>query len=278
MKRPRKILVYNDKGGVGKSTSVVNISAALSRLGYKVLLIDVDPQCSATIAAGFYLIERSDNPPASLCDLIRNIVDGVVEPPEELIKRAIIHSETGQFDIISNTPDMKVYQKDWNTYYGYQEFLKMALEPVKDYDYIILDSPAGLTNGVDMCFVYAEELYVPISADFYGIKAFKDLEAVVAYEQENFAPHIRINGVFNTMTSNKSLSNTIVKATAENFKDVYISQTIRVSEQLRKAPMYTRDIFSYDPKSIGAHDYMELAKIIANRDPDSLFDGGNITE
>lgn len=251
----RKIAIWSLAGGVGKSTSAVNIAAAMMKLGKKVLLVDADPQCSATIASNFYMIWKRDNPPVNTFDLIKNTIWGDHVPSDELLREAIIKSKTGQYDVITCTPLMKWYHDEWCQYYAFENLLLKALEPVKDYDFVIIDCPTGFIGISKMCLAYADELYVPVSTDFYGINAYMDLEALIT--NVPFAPPV--TAVFLTMMNRSTLSRNVVSVSSQELSNVLLNSKIRYSEALRVAPEYAQDVISWNSKSYGAIDYLALA-------------------
>lgn len=252
----RKIMFWNDKGGIGKTTSAVNVTAALAELGYKALLIDAEPQCSATIAAGHFGIWRDENPPVNIFDLVLG---------KGSVKDAIIRNGSDKFDVITGTKRLQVMHERWSEVFEYHYALKRALAPLDElgYDFVVLDCAPMLVGVVQMCMAYADELYVPLGSFFYGTNAFADVQNTVYDVNDAFAPQLRLKGFFHTLVQNNSLTKRMMEATNnEAFNDIYMRTYIRFSVHLAASPESCKDIFSYYPKSNGAADYLALAKEI----------------
>jgi chromosome partitioning protein len=256
----RIVAIANQKGGVGKSTTAVSLGAALAELGYRVLVIDMDPQGNASTGMGI----RHEAREASVYDVI------VAEAP---LQDAIVHTPIDGLHAIPSTIDLAGAEIELVSQFSRETRLKKALDPVREgvYDFVLLDCPPSLGLLTVNALTAAEELIVPIQCEYYALEGLGQLLRNVNLVQQNINPGLRLTGIVMTMFDPRTkLSEQVVEEVQRFFGDlvydVIIPRTVRLSE----APGYGQPITVYDPRSKGAETYRELAREVALRPvPDS---------
>jgi chromosome partitioning protein len=245
------LAVVNQKGGVGKSTTAVNLAAYLAHAGKKVLLIDVDPQGNASSGVGIEK-EKIDK-----C-LYHVIIEQT--PLEEVIKK----TEVTGLMVAPASINLAGAEVELVSVMSRENRLRQALEPYKKkYDWIIIDSPPSLGLLTINCLTAADAVMVPIQCEYYALEGLSQLMKTIQMVKKHLNADLEINGVIMTMyDSRTNLSHQVVEDVKNYFKNsvkVYksiIPRNIRLSE----APSYGQPILLYDPSSKGAKAYEELAK------------------
>ena len=249
MKR-RIIAVANHKGGVGKTTSVANIGAALALKGRKVLLVDLDAQQNLT-----FCLLGSDEVEVSVYDAFM----GESPLPEVKIKENLYLSPS--------SIDLARAELDLNARIARESILKGLLTNLKeDYDYILLDCPPSLGVITYNALVAASDLYICLTAEGLPLKGLTMLEEVADQIKKNINPDLRISGVFITRYNNRNLNDLVVEKISERYGDVAFRTKIRENISLAESPLAGKDIFSYAPNSNGAIDYLALTDEILSRE------------
>jgi len=243
------ISISNHKGGVGKTTSAINIGAALNKLGKKVLLIDLDPQANLSQSLG--LINKEKNIYAALkgdCRLA----------PITVLKG---------LDVIPSTLDLSGAEIELSSEPGREYILKELIEEVRSaYDYIIIDSPPSLGLLTINSFTAADEIIIPLQAQFLAMQGLAKLVEVVEKIKSRLNKGLKVGGVFITQyDGRKVLNRDVVETINTHFKSEVFKTKIRDNIALAEAPAQGLDIFRYSAKSNGAEDYMALAKEIIKR-------------
>jgi chromosome partitioning protein len=253
----RIVAIANQKGGVGKSTTAVSLGAALAELGYRVLVIDMDPQGNASTGLGI----RHEAREASVYDVI------VAEAP---LDDAIVRTPIEGLHAIPSTIDLAGAEIELVSQFSRETRLKKALDPVREgrYDFVLLDCPPSLGLLTVNALTAAEELIVPIQCEYYALEGLGQLLRNVNLVQQNINPGLRLTGIVMTMFDPRTkLSEQVVEEVQRFFGDlvydVIIPRTVRLSE----APGYGQPITVYDPRSKGAETYRELAREVALRPP-----------
>jgi chromosome partitioning protein len=253
----RIIAIANQKGGVGKSTTAVSLGASLADLGYRVLVIDLDPQGNASTGMGIRHEARETT--------VYHVI--VAESP---IDDAIVHTPVERLHAVPSTIDLAGAEIELVSQFSRETRLKKALEPIREgrYDFVLLDCPPSLGLLTVNALTAAEELIVPIQCEYYALEGLGQLLRNVSLVQQNINPDLRLAGIVMTMFDPRTkLSSQVVEEVQRFFGDlvydVIIPRTVRLSE----APGFGQPISVYDPRSRGAQTYRQLASEVASRPP-----------
>ena len=250
----RIIAIANQKGGVGKTTTSINLSASIAESGKKVLVIDIDPQGNTTSGLGVDKNEL-DNTIYELilgeCSIhecvLKNVVNGVSLLPSN------VNLAAAEIELIG--VDRKEY------------ILKKEVDWIKDqYDYIFIDCPPSLSMLTVNAMTTANTVLVPIQCEYYALEGLSQLIHTVNLVKERLNPDLAMEGVVFTMyDSRTNLSSQVVENVKEHFKQKVFDTVIPRNIRLAEAPSYGMPISLYDPKSAGAEAYRSLAKEILKR-------------
>ena len=247
-----KILSFaNHKGGVAKSTSTANIGAALAQNGQRVLLIDLDPQANLSLGFG-----------------VKNSEKGVYGA---LLGRFSLHDTKLNIkkglDLIPSSLSLCGAEIELSSESGREFILKELLDPIKnDYDYVLIDCPPSLGLLTLNALTAANEVYIPMQAQFLAMQGVSALTEVISKIQMRLNPKLKIGGVFLTQFDNRKILNRDTGISIENFfKSKVFKTRIRDNVALAECPAAGKDIFTYAPKSAGAADYMALTKELLAR-------------
>lgn len=247
------IAVANQKGGVGKTTTSVNLSAAFAEMGKKVLLLDCDPQGNATSGLG---IEK-DGLELSIYDALINDT-----PMEEII----IQTQFG-LDVVPSVMDLAGAEVELVNLEDKQYRLKKAVELVKEkYDYILIDCPPSLGHVTLNALTAADSVLLPLQCEFYALEGLSQLLSTVQLVQEQLNEKLRIEGLVLTMyDSRTNLAEQVVEEVKTHFPDMVYATKIPRNVRLSEAPSFGKPIFAYASSSKGAQAYMSLAEeVVAN--------------
>ena len=247
------IAVANQKGGVGKTTTSVNLSAAFAEMGKKVLLIDCDPQGNATSGLG---IEK-DGLELSIYDALINDT-----PMEEII----IQTQFG-LDVVPSVMDLAGAEVELVNLEDKQYRLKKAVELVKEkYDYILIDCPPSLGHVTLNALTAADSVLLPLQCEFYALEGLSQLLSTVQLVQAQLNEKLRIEGLVLTMyDSRTNLAEQVVEEVKMHFSDMVYATKIPRNVRLSEAPSFGKPIFAYASSSKGAQAYMSLAEeVVAN--------------
>ena len=248
------ICISNHKGGVGKTTSTLNIGAGLNILGKKVLLIDLDPQANLSQSLG--LIEQEPNIYSYLKEAASNSKGSIV--PVSVLKG---------FDIIPSTLDLSGAEVEMSAEAGREYILRELIEPIRSkYDYILIDSPPSLGLLTINAFTAADEILIPLQAQYLAMQGLTKLLEVVDKIKNRLNKELKIKGVFITQyDKRKVLNRDVVSAIQSHFNDRVFTTMIRDNVALAEAPTQGLDIFRYNNKCNGAEDYLALCKEIIKK-------------
>jgi chromosome partitioning protein len=250
----RIIAIANQKGGVGKTTTAINLSACLAEAGQKVLTIDIDPQGNTTSGLGI----DKNSVENTIYELILEEVD---------IKEAIIDTEFEGLSIIASNVNLAAAEIELIGINEKEYILKKAVDEIREqYDFIIIDCPPSLNMLTINAMTTADTVLVPIQCEYYALEGLSQLIHSVNLIKERLNPELEMEGVVFTMyDSRTNLSAQVVDNVkhhlSENICKTIIPRNIRLAE----APSHGMPITMYDPKSVGADSYRQLAEEIMNR-------------
>ena len=249
----RVIAVANQKGGVGKTTTAINLSACLAEKGQKVLAIDMDPQGNMTSGLGIDKDEVEKN--------IYDLMIGQVGVEEVLQKEAIEN-----LDVIPTSIDLSAAEIELIGVDDKEFIIRNAVAPIKDnYDYIIIDCPPSLSMLTINAMTTADSVLVPIQCEYYALEGLSQLIHTVELVKERLNPILEIEGVVFTMyDARTNLSLQVVENVKENLQQNIYKTIIPRNIRLAEAPSYGMPINLYDPKSTGASAYQRLADEVLN--------------
>ncbi len=241
----RKICIINQKGGVAKTTTTINLATALAANEKRVLIIDLDPQGNV----GTSLCVQNEK---TTYDLIINDAD-----PYD----CIVNVSPG-LDIITSDSSLAKAELIMSGQTSRETILARKLEPIFNYDYILIDCPPSLSLLNVNALLYANEAFVPVSTDFLALDALKKMSKTVSEINELFDHDIKITSVIPTLYDRRSKA---CVATLKEIKRGYeelVTNPIRMNSKLREAPSQGKDIFEYAKRSPGALDYKKLALLV----------------
>ncbi|AQP53877.1 sporulation initiation inhibitor Soj [Vagococcus penaei] len=253
----RIISVANQKGGVGKTTTTVNLGACLAYAGNKVLLVDMDAQGNATSGIG---IRKPD--------VTQDIYDVLVN--EVPIETVILSTNRENLDIAPATIQLSGAEIELTSMMARESRLKLALQDIKkNYDYILIDCPPSLGHLTINSFSASDSILIPVQCEYYALEGLSQLLNTVRLVQKHFNPELRIEGVLLTMyDARTNLGSEVVEEVRTYFRERVYDTIIPRNVRLSEAPSHGKAIIDYDPRSKGAEVYQALAKEVMNRDED----------
>jgi chromosome partitioning protein len=247
--RTRTIAIINQKGGSGKTTTTVNLGACLAGLGKKILLVDIDPQAHTTTHLGFKPHEIE----TTIYDVLMNS-----HPVDKTITKTLL----GKLDILPSNVNLSGAEIELVNIVGRENILKDRIKGLNDkYDYILIDCPPSLGILTLNALNTAQELFIPIQAEFFALEGMTKLLQTIKVVKERLNKKLEISGVILTMfDGRKNICRDVTRKVEEFFKEKTFKTRIRDNVKLAEAPSYGQPVILYAPRSYGSLDYQELAK------------------
>ena len=254
------ISLVNQKGGVGKTTTSINLSASLSLEGKKVLLVDLDPQGNATTGVGFNKADIEQ----SVYEVFNNVVG---------IEEVILHTRFRDLDLLPSSLqlagiDIELLDKGREDPSFQKSFqFKKAIDLIKDnYDYIIVDCPPSLGLITTNALAASDSVIIPVQCEFFALEGITQLLNAIMLTKKKLNPSLVLEGVLLTMfDSRANLSIEVIEEIRSYFKDKVYTTLIPRLIRLAEAPSHGKPIIAYDPKSKGSLAYLNLAKEVIER-------------
>jgi len=242
----RVIVFANQKGGVAKTTTTLNLGVAFKEQGHRVLVVDLDPQGNLTMSQGM-------NPDA----IERSMFDVLVHrlPISEIVHQA-------EVDVAVSSIDLAGAELALSSLIGRERALEKALVEVRDkYDFILVDTPPSLGLLTINAFVAATGVIVPVQCEYLSLRGLVQLENTLAMVRENLNPDVKIEGILPTMFDRRTLhSREAVEILEESFGDLVFKTRIRKTVRYAEAPVKGSSVLKYDPTGTAAEAYRDLAK------------------
>ncbi len=251
------IAILNQKGGCGKTTTAVNLAAALAIFGKKVLVVDMDPQGNATTGFG---VEKNE-----VTRTIYSVLTG-----ESTLQDAVLDTEIPGLDVIPSNIALSGAEIELSKEVGYHTILELAMEGIsEEYDYIFIDVPPSLGILTINCLVASDSVIIPIQAEFYALEGMADLLEAIQLVETRLKSPSPIKGILLTLYDSRTrLGRDVYSNVKEYFgaSEYIFKTTIPRNVTLAEAPSHGKPCIIYDDESSGSQAYLDLAKEIIGRD------------
>uniref|UniRef100_UPI003217000B ParA family protein n=1 Tax=uncultured Draconibacterium sp. TaxID=1573823 RepID=UPI003217000B len=248
------ISLANQKGGVGKTTTTINLAASLAVLEQKVLVIDADPQANSTSGLGFDV----KNVQASIYEMIVNEIEA---------EKAVLHTDIENLDLIPSHIDLVGAEIEMLNLPNREKALKNALDCLKEkYDFIFIDCSPSLGLITVNALTAADSVIIPVQCEYFALEGLGKLLNTIKIIQNRLNPELEIEGFLLTMYDGRlNLSNQVYEEVKHHFQEMVFDTVIQRNVKLSEAPSYGKPVVLYDASSKGAINHMNLAREILQR-------------
>ncbi len=250
----RVIGVANQKGGVGKTTSAINLAASLAVLEFRTLLVDADPQANSTTGVGFDL----HNIQQSLYDCMVN---------DTLARDVVLKSDIPNLDVIPSHIDLVGAEIEMINYPNRESVLKNILAPIRDdYEFVIIDCSPSLGLITVNALVASDSVIVPVQTEFFALEGLGKLLNTIKIVQTRLNTELQIEGILMTMYDGRlRLCNQVVSEVRKHFDEMVFNTIIHRNSKISEAPSVGKPVILYDAQSKGAMNYLNLAKEVLQK-------------
>ncbi len=247
------IVVANQKGGVGKTTTAINLGSALNELGKRVLLVDLDPQSALSAGLG-----------VDSYQLDETVYDVLVD--SRVTMQSIIRPIRANLDVAPSNIDLAAAELELISAIGREYIFKEALAPVRNkYDYILVDSPPSLGLLTVNALTAADEVIIPLQCEYLALRGMRSLLETIEKVRAKLNPHLEIRGILGTMYNARTLhAQEVMDEIRSIFGDKVFDVVIKSSIRFAEAPVVHQSLLEYDPRHEGAVAYRKLAEVIVN--------------
>lgn len=248
----RAIAVLNQKGGVGKTTTTINLAAAIAKTGRSVLVVDLDPQANATSGLGVNKAELSGS-------VYGVLVNG------ELVENTLVQTHVDNVTLLPSTPSLAAAEQELVSVENREKVLKHALSKLV-YDVVLIDCPPSLGLLSVNALAAADSVLVPVQTEFYALEGLGLLMQTIQRVQAGLNPNLKLLGVVMTMVDNRNaLNGQVIEEVKKHFGTYVFDTVIPRNVRLAEAPSFGKTVFEHDKWSKGARAYKALAKEVESR-------------